>query len=177
MPTRRRSMAARRSLVPQRRKRVWARETHSVTAGIASSNLQDLLTDYKALTGANQPPGVTVGGLIWTMSVRNQVASASNIALDQIIRWGIGVFPGAIDAADFILSDGVTSHYDWMDFGGVAFNSNETARMAPLFLDRRVRAQRKMEEVGEQLLLVLDAQGSVGSIACVVQVSTLLIMP
>jgi len=178
MPTRRRSTAARRPAMPLaiRRKRDWARRRHSGNVGTAAPVLFDLLEDYKVVAGISQGPPCTIGGVIWSLSARHSVTSSSTVVLDQVVMWAIGVFPNTIDSADLDISLTNEAHFDWMDFGRAAWNSNESAKMAPFFTDRRVRAQRKMEPIGEKLLLVLSGVGSVGAINVDLQMSTLLIL-
>jgi len=159
-----------------RRKRDWARRRHSGNVGTAAPVLFDLLEDYKTVAGISQGPPCTIGGIVWSLSGRHSVTSASTVVLDQVLTWGIGVFPNTIDAADLDVTLVNEAHFDWMDFGRVAWNSNESAKIAPLFFDRKVRSQRKMEPIGEKLLLVLTGIGSAGAINVDFQVSTLLIL-
>ena len=96
MPTRRRTTAARSRLAAPRRKRIWARETHSFSLAPGAVDLQDLLNDYRLVRGITaNDPGTTIGGVRGRLSVIGSTASAAG-ALDKRVTFGLQVLPATI---------------------------------------------------------------------------------
>jgi hypothetical protein len=169
------SRSTRRSPVV-RRKRSWARSDESYTALAAATNqVTDLCADWASAYGTNTaPPGTTVGGVLLDFSLRNNAARTA--ATD-------GVYLGLIvtnETSSTEIPDpfgDATADWIWRQWIPAALASGEgfdtaTALGGPI----RIRAKRRMDEIGMRLWLRMSPIGTTaysGRLAA----STLLILP
>lgn len=174
-----------------RRKLVWARlpagitSLSAATAGGVQSEAQDLLTDYRTAAGITAGPvGLTI------MRIRIHISglaapTASGVAQQYILGVRVADFPemvaAEVDATTFIPS--ANPHQDWMVFEPFTAHTNSGTTANSLWYNHYVdaRAMRKMDELGQTLMMVV---GSVppgatpgASALMTVTASTLLALP
>ena len=138
---------------------------------------RDLLVDYQTVTGTlSPPPGITIGGIRFSLSLRASVVSANAFTVDQVVHFGILILGSNVDPGDVNPVIAADEHLDWMWWEGVRWN--HTAGDAPtIFFERQVKAMRRLDEVGQRLIMVLESGGSPGNINFGLSSSTLLLMP
>jgi hypothetical protein len=162
--------------VPPRRKRVWARNDEVISAVPAGGTAIDLLSDFFTAYGTtNAPPGVTIGGVLLDLSVVQTNARASST---DDLKFGIIVASESTAAQVPVPS--AEPHADWMWYqsipapGAAAGASFSTAQAlgGPI----RIRARRRMDELGMRLWFVADSNG-LTAYDLLVSTSVLLIMP
>jgi len=160
----------------QRRKRVWARNTTAIDGGVAAGVASDLLAGFQTAAGLlAPPPGVTIGGILldYTIVQTNARAAAED-----------GLFVGIIVTSEPTQLEVPRPigepHADWMWYqyipapGAAAGASVSTA--VTLGGPLRLRAKRRMDEIGMHLWLVAQPQGLTTYDTQFVS-STLLMMP
>jgi hypothetical protein len=127
-----------------------------MTVSAGGTNQFDLLTDFAFVSGMTSMVGATVSRIRMTCAFQRTSTAASLDAL----AIGIGVFPRGIDAVDLGPLT-INAHADWM-FWTKRFISEEStgtpATAAGPFWEFDVKAMRRMDEIGMQLLLVIEAQ-------------------
>jgi len=170
-------MAARRpTRTTQRRKRTWARNDEILTGVDASGQVFDLGADFATVMGTNHlPVGVTIRGIMIDFSIQAATASTSNtagvtmgiITLDQNVSTNVPT-PVGQPQADWM----------WWQFIGMpdaAVGDSETTFRAlggPL----RLGAQRKVEELGTHLWMVVQTDGAF-TVDVRVRSSVLMLLP
>jgi hypothetical protein len=160
-----------------RRKRVWARENFVATPSNAG-DLTDLLGDYKTRRGITSiEPGCTVGGVLLDFQV---VQTNGRAAPGD--GFNLGVIVEHSDPAAGVPMPATTAglHADWMwmqwiGSPGLAADSS-TGTFEVLGGPIRIRAMRRMDEVGMNLFLALQSTG-LTAYRVTGTVSTLLLMP
>lgn len=170
MPLRR---PTQRSSRPQRRKLVWARQSQlpSTTVAAASTTFIPLLTTFSTAYGAD-PIGTTVRRIRATFMFRNSATVGNSI------RAYLGVF----------VSEGVPTtanqapanfpHLDWMHWEQIFAEpviGTEFATINRFMLD--IRAQRRMEELGQDLYLAISNAHPTDALAYAYGSSVLLALP
>jgi len=171
--------ARRRAPQAQRRKRIWARRNFSDASLATTPEAFDLLSDFTGELGITAiPPGLTIGGILLDYQIR-QETEASGANTDALFM-GIRVIQEAtLSAVDGPLAE---QHHDWMwyqMFNGSASgatdkltHSSADALGGPL----RIRARRRMDEIGMRLAIVFEAIGS-STYSVRISSSVLVIMP
>jgi len=173
-------MAARRGSGGSRfshpRKRVWARRNFSDAALSTTVESFNLLSDFTGELGITAtPPGVTVGGLLLDYSITQEdTRAASTDALFMGIRVAQEATLSTIDGP---LAE---QHADWLWYEMVSFSAPtaglSVGTVASLGGPLRIRAKRRMDEIGMTLVIVFEAVGTT-TYSARISSSTLLIMP
>ena len=158
------------------RKRVWARRTFSDAALSTTVEAFDLLSNWTGDLGVTAtPPGITVGGILLEYSITQEVTRAASTD---------ALFMGIRVAQEATLStiDGPVSqeHHDWLWYQMISF-PNTTAGLSVGTADSiagpiRIRAKRRMDEIGMSLVIVFEAVGTT-TYSARISTSTLVIMP
>jgi len=161
--------------VPARRKRVWARTRHNLIDVTSTASLESLLADYRADAGLTRnPPGITVGGIRGYISWEPSALAAG---VQDEVAFGIIVAPDTIEAVDADPAGAAAQHLDWMYLARRAWGGS-SAGGCQFYIDLVVRAQRKMEELMEDLFIVTTpGMGTPRTLDVTMQLSTLLILP
>lgn len=168
-------MTIRRSSRPSRgprRKLVWARQgqSPSTTLAFGTAVLIPLLTGFQLAYGAD-PIGATVRRIRGNISMRTGSASFS---LQATV--GIGVFPQASTSAS--VSPAGSPHLDWMFYRQFFVEPVVTGEFGQVMMyDIDVRSQRKMEELGEDLIMVIQNTHPSSNLAYAYHTSVLLALP
>jgi len=170
----RRSFNRRPSAAP-RRKRVWSREVNDVTIAAGGVGQLDLLADFATGYGANIV-GATVGrvrmNLVW------ETTSTPNSR--DALTFGVRVGGRQVDTIDQDPGDAIGRHLDWMywrQFFPVG-ESSSAGVLGTAALEVDIKAQRRMEELGQTLWFVISGttDASIAGTAGVAA-STLLLLP
>jgi hypothetical protein len=147
-----------------------------ITSVPAAGSAIDLLADYQTAAGIlAPPPGVTVGGVLLDLSVVQTSARASST---DDLKFGIIVASEATAAQVPVPS--AEPHADWMWYqsipapGAASGASFSTAQVlgGPI----RIRARRRMDELGMHLWFAADSNG-LTTYDMLISTSVLLIMP
>jgi len=173
-------MATRRTTTTRRsaptRKRIWARRNFSDAALSTTVETFDLLSDFTGELGITATlPGTTVGGIMLDYSITQEVTRAAST---DALFMGIRVFQEAtLSSVDGPLAE---QHDDWLWYQMISF-PNVTAGLTSSTSDvlggpLRIRAKRRMDEMGMRLGLVFEAIGST-TYSCRISSSTLLLLP
>ena len=161
--------------VPQRRKRIWARNS-TVNTPAAAVGGEDILSDYQTAAGiAAAPPGVTVGGVLLDLSVVQ--TSARSSSTDGFM---LGILVSTETTVSELPSPVGDPHADWMWYqyfaapgaASGAQYSTASVQAGPI----RIRARRRMDELGMHLYIVTALRG-LTTYDLRLETSTLLILP
>ena len=155
---------------------MWARTRHNVLNATSVVTLESLLGDYRAEAGLlKNPPGMTVGGIrgsyYWEPDALPAAGSQDEFSV------GILVAPDTVEAVDIDPSGASMQHLDWLWLDRRAWG-NLSAAGTPFSHQVTVRAQRKMEELNEDLFLAFaPGMGTPRTLDITFQFSVLLILP
>jgi len=169
MPVNRRFRASR---PVQRRKLVWGRytQTPSLVIPATTSALIPLLSTFQTQLGSDMI-GCTVRRIRANLSLRGGVAGNSVRA-----TMGIGVFPNNSTAA--IIGPQANQHLDWMFWRLFYYEPPVATEFATLNgLDIDVKAQRKVEELQDELILIITNNHPTDGLAYALGASTLVALP
>jgi len=154
---------------PARRRRVWARQNSTVIGITVAPAAIDLLASFRAATGGPTAVGSTVGAVILQLQLERTAGTLTNPGIMfGLIVSGFTAEAVDIDPNDFTAAAG--AHQDWMWWG------RHPAEPFDKVMTYRVKAQRKMEEVGQTLWLAMVAD-STDTYTARVTTSTLLLLP
>jgi len=152
-----------------------------VTSGSITTALpvhRDLLVDFQTVTGTlSPPPGVTIGGIRFHLSVRGGAASPNNFTLDQVLHFGILIIDSNVDPGDVNPAIAADEHLDWMWWEGRRWNHSAGEFDNTQKIERQVKAMRRLDEVGQRLVWVAESAGSPANLNFGLSSSTLLLMP
>lgn len=168
----RRSTTRRSSSRSPQRKLVWARQAQSPSASIpANTNvIIPLLQGFQLQYGADLI-GATIRRIRGWHGFRGAVAGNSIRA-----SIGIGVFPENSSAAN--IAPAANRHLDWMYFADVFAEPVVATEFATINMwERDVRSQRRMEELGDALLMVIVNTHPTDNLAYTYSSSVLLALP
>jgi len=169
---------ANRRAVPSRalrRRRVWARDSDTLTP-VAAGVTSDLLADYKTAAGITaNPPGVTVGGILLDMGI---VQTASRAASTDGIKIGI-ICVNEATAAE-VARPVADAHADWMWYQWIPAPGAATGAQNSTFVSLggpiHIRSRRRMDELGMNLFFVAQLVGTT-TYDMTLETSTLLLLP
>lgn len=159
-----------------RRGRVWARDFTSFSPIAAAGSARDLINTYFTAYGTtNAPPGSTVGGIMLDFVL---VQTNARAASEDHVTLGI-IVTNEVTAAEVPRPD-TEPHADWLWWqqlpapGAAAGASYSTAQVlgGPI----RIRAKRRIQELGQHLWLVAVPTG-LTTYSMTTATSTLMLMP
>ena len=168
-----------------RRKRIWAREEHQLDVQANAIASHDLCMDFCAELGTNSlPAGATIGGVKFDfrafLSNAAGLENVSRVAVGIIVVERVGTAPTGLEAPGPIENP----HADWMyreTFLPPTRAEDGTALAASEFgtlnNTRQVRSQRKIEEIGQGLIFVVENGQPADTLGWALAASTLVILP
>lgn len=168
-----RSARSHRGVPP--RKRIWARETGSVTLAASANNSVDLMADFKTAYGANAVLGGTVA------RIRGEIGIYPSATLDTVASWAVGIIVAPVGFA----GDPITEpDADWMYYKRRGYkvifkatgNAVTTSQSNPFLWELDVKSMRKLEELQQQLYLVFS-NGAGSATNIFYDASTLILLP
>jgi len=157
-----------------RRKRVWAR-SGAQQVGITNSapSRARPLVDFRTAAFGDPlvggPIGVTIGG------ARLSLMTFATAIVDATSRLHVGLRVSAEDNLGEIDGPSTNPHDDWLFFSTLHVRTINTEVYLNGGQDYVIRSMRKMEEVGEDLVLV--AQATTGTFTMSWSLSVLLLLP
>lgn len=153
-----------------RRRLVWSRSIKSESA--ATSGAYDLLEDFRLATqyGA-QPLGTTITRVRGAL-----VLSSPSVTTPTGITWGLVVEDRAALSTE-IPKPQAERHVDWMAWSPVPFVGPSGITGTVLSAPFDVKAQRRLDEVGQTLWLAWDQQSATTTWTVTFFLSVLLRLP
>ena len=178
MTQRRSAMRGRSRPTGPRRKLVWASEIATFTAGVIATNFVSLLADFRVRLGANNVPGATITRIRGTVTARGTVGTSMDI------RMGIIVVPEGLGTSTIPTPFVDLDDWMWLNARNIVQSAREVATDTFVGIDQvghnvfdvDAKAQRKMEEVDQDLVFVGSA-GAATAITYNLHLMTLLRLP
>ena len=160
---------------PVRRSRVWARH-NQIVSPVAAGNATDILNSYFTAYGTtNAPPGVTIGGVMLDYGV---VQTSTRVSSTDGLNIGLIVTNEDVPAQ--VPTPAVDIHADWMWWQWLPAPGSASGASSSTFNSLggplRLKSRRRMQELGQRLWLVWQADGTT-TYDVRFRTSTLLLMP
>jgi len=167
----------------QRRKRVWAREAHSA-ANVTTITVKDMCEDFCTRYGTNTlPPGTTIGGV--KVDLRLRASNPDGLSNSTAFCFGILVIDDVPGTNADVPGPIENQHADWLCYQPLLPTFEAGATEATVWLGGgspaggesvTVRSMRKIEEVGQSLVWVVESNNAADAFDVNVWTSTMLIL-
>jgi len=174
----RRNLRSPRSSRPPRRKLVWADSQGDTTVAVGNFLSVDALGEFSGMPGASTVGAtvVRIHSRLWvTSSVTNGDGISWSFIVDQVDEVEDG--PGIPTSTAHVLSPTFSPNADWMIYTKWNAHPAYSFQGAVNNLELDIRSKRKIPELGDTLLMVVENIDATDTITIAYHTRSLLMLP